>query len=74
MARLTWHAGSPPTPGWWPASGGVDPRILRHHDGHGWSAPVTDTDTDRLRELVQRGPHAPNPTVRWRWPTPRAAA
>ena len=68
QTRNTWRTGNPPSAGWWTASGGRDTRILRHHDGHGWSAPVVDTDSQRLRELVQRGPHKQSIVIRWRMP------
>jgi hypothetical protein len=38
----TWHKGPPPSIGWWPASTGRNPNILRWWNGAQWSraAPV----------------------------------
>lgn len=40
-----WHAGQPPSIGWWPASTCGDARMIRWYDGQHWSCPAEPTDT-----------------------------
>jgi hypothetical protein len=34
---MKWHSGPPPSIGWWPASMGKNPDMLRWWDGKRWS-------------------------------------
>lgn len=38
--KRTWHSGSPPEIGWWPASMEQDPNCLRWWNGKHWSVTV----------------------------------